>query len=73
MCCRTSSLGTTGEVYNSSAAELVGIRFYDVTRHERTEELDYGGRNYNESTDRFLPYPLGQLDLLPQLKDVEQN
>lgn len=67
---------TIDDVLNEKFAEFAmewGIRFYDVTRHERTEELDYGGRNYNESNDRFLPYPLGQLDLLPQLKDVEQN
>lgn len=50
-----------------------GIRFYDLTRHGRTEELDYGGRDYNESNDRYLPYPLIQLDLLPQLSEVQQN
>ena len=47
-----------------------GIRFYDLVRHDMTEELDYGGRNYNEGEDRFLPYPLPQIDLLPQLNEV---
>lgn len=39
-----------------------GIRFYDLIRHERTGELD----GYS-SEDRFIPYPLQQIDLLPQL------
>ena len=46
-----------------------GIRFYDLVRHDRTEELDYGTKNYEEGEDRFLPYPLTQLSLLPQLED----
>ena len=43
-----------------------GIRFYDLVRYDRTSELNYGGRTYG-TDDRFLPYPLGQIDLLPQL------
>ena len=39
-----------------------GIRFYDLVRHERTGELT----GYSNE-DRFLPYPLEQMDLLPQL------
>lgn len=39
-----------------------GIRFYDLVRHDMTSELE----GYS-STDRFLPYPLAQIDLLPQL------
>ena len=50
-----------------------GIRFYDLVRHNRTEALDYGGRTYNEGEDRFLPYPLEQLDLLPQLGENEDQ
>lgn len=46
-----------------------GIRFYDLVRYGRTSELNYEGRNYNEGTDRFLPYPLPQIDLLPQLEE----
>ncbi len=39
-----------------------GIRFYDLVRHDKTSELS----GYSPE-DRFLPYPLGQIDLLPQL------
>lgn len=44
-----------------------GIRFYDLVRYDLTEELEYGGREYEVGQDRFLPYPLPQIDLLPQL------
>lgn len=54
------------EKYAEFATEW-GIRFYDLVRHGKTAELDYGDRTYGES-DRFLPYPLGQQDILPQLK-----
>ncbi len=39
-----------------------GIRFYDLVRHGKTSELD----GYSEQ-DQFIPYPLDQIDLLPQL------
>lgn len=55
------------EKYAEFAMEW-GIRFYDLVRHDMTSELDYAGRNYNEGEDRFLPYPLAQIDLLPQLE-----
>lgn len=45
-----------------------GIRFYDVVRHERTSELNYGGRNFDMATHRFLPYPLEQQNIIPQLR-----
>jgi hypothetical protein len=67
---------TLDDVLNEKFAEFAmewGVRFYDLVRHDKTSELDYEGRDYNESEDRFLPYPLLQLDLLPQLKDVQQN
>jgi len=50
-----------------------GIRFYDVVRHGRTDELNYGGRTYEAGTDRYLPYPLTQQDILPQLKEAAEN
>ena len=50
-----------------------GIRFYDLTRHNRTEELNYGGRTYTPETDRYLPYPLEQQDILPQIKAAAEN
>ncbi|WP_026950260.1 RagB/SusD family nutrient uptake outer membrane protein [Algoriphagus mannitolivorans] len=44
-----------------------GIRFFDLVRHGKTAPLSYEGRTYTDS-DRFLPYPLEQQDILPQLK-----
>lgn len=67
---------TLDDVLNEKYAEFAmewGIRFYDLVRHGQTEELDYGGRNYNEEEDKYLPYPLPQLDLLPQLGEYQQN
>jgi len=46
-----------------------GIRFYDLMRYERYDELDYDGRNFQPSIHRFLPYPLEQQDILPQIRD----
>ncbi len=63
---------TLDDVLDEKFAEFAtewGIRFYDLVRHNRTSELDYGGRTYEEGDDRFLPYPLEQQDLLPQLRD----
>lgn len=45
-----------------------GIRFYDLVRHGMTDELNHEGKTYNEE-DRFLPYPLNQATLLPQLNN----
>ena len=62
---------TLDNVLDEKFAELAmewGIRFYDLVRHDRTSELDYGGRTYSPDK-RYLPYPLGQQDLLPQLEN----
>lgn len=67
---------TLNEVLDEKFAEFAtewGIRFYDLVRHGRTEELDYGGRTYEAGADRFLPYPLEQQDVLPQLKAASEN
>ena len=45
-----------------------GIRFYDLVRHGRIAELNHEGKTYNDE-DRFLPYPLNQTILLPQLNN----
>lgn len=59
------------EKYAELATEW-GIRFADVVRHGITDELNEGGdKSYNPSEDRFIPYPVAQVDLLPQL-DREQ-
>ncbi|MCH7398088.1 RagB/SusD family nutrient uptake outer membrane protein [Belliella sp. DSM 107340] len=46
-----------------------GIRFYDLIRHNKTNELNFGGRNFQPAIHRFLPYPLEQIDILPQLSN----
>lgn len=61
---------TLDDVLNEKFAEFGmewGVRFYDLVRYDRTAELNYDGRTYNPASDRFLPYPLAQIDLLPQL------
>lgn len=45
-----------------------GIRFHDLIRYERYDELDYDGRNFQPNMHRFLPYPLEQQDILPQIR-----
>lgn len=62
---------TLDDVLDEKYAELAmewGTRFYDLVRYDQTAELDYDGRSFEEGKDRFLPYPLLQVDLLPQLK-----
>ncbi len=62
---------TLDNVLDEKYAELAmewGNRFYDLVRHDRSDELNHEGRTYNASTDRFLPYPLEQQNILPQLK-----
>lgn len=47
-----------------------GIRFHDLVRHNRTTELNYEGRAFSIDAHRFLPYPLAQQGILPQLRDT---
>lgn len=54
------------EKYAEFGMEL-GIRFYDLMRYERDSELNFGGRNFSLPNHRFLPYPLEQENILPQL------
>ncbi|ELR69540.1 hypothetical protein C900_04928 [Fulvivirga imtechensis AK7] len=63
---------TLDNVLDEKFAEFAmewGIRFYDLVRHGRTAELNHDGIIYEEGKDRFLPYPLEQVDALPQLQD----
>ncbi|KGE87732.1 MAG: RagB/SusD family nutrient uptake outer membrane protein [bacterium] len=66
-------------VLDEKYAELAmewGHRFYDLVRHDRIEELDHeinGEQVSYQRDERYLPYPLLQLDLLPQLKDHNNN
>lgn len=45
-----------------------GVRFYDLVRHDRTAELTHEGKTYQPGEHRFLPYPLEQQGILPQLR-----
>jgi hypothetical protein len=66
---------TLDQVMNEKFAEFSmewGIRFYDMVRLGRYNELSYEGRTFTED-DIFLPYPLEQTDALPVLKQVEQE
>ncbi|MFD2035942.1 RagB/SusD family nutrient uptake outer membrane protein [Belliella marina] len=44
-----------------------GIRFYDLMRYDRGSELNFGGRNFQPAIHKYYPYPLIQVDILPQL------
>jgi hypothetical protein len=63
---------TLDQVMDEKYAELateMGIRFYDMVRLERYDELDYHESGPEFTEDKiFLPYPLNQQDLLPQLQ-----
>jgi starch-binding outer membrane protein, SusD/RagB family len=50
-----------------------GIRFYDLVRHDRTTELNYEGRTFQPTIHRYLPYPLEQQDILPQIKGASNQ
>jgi starch-binding outer membrane protein, SusD/RagB family len=67
---------TLDDVLDEKFAELAmewGTRFYDLVRHNKVAELNHEGRTYVDGQDRYVPYPLSQLDLLPQLRDAQQN
>lgn len=60
---------TIDDVLDEKFAELAmewGTRFYDLVRHDKASELNEDGKTYTDE-DRYLPYPLPQIDLLPQL------
>jgi hypothetical protein len=68
------------DVLDEKFAELAtewGTRFEDLIRHGRTEELasqDSKGNAWSYTpSDRFLPYPQQQVDVLPQLADAQNN
>ncbi len=64
---------TLEQVMDEKYAELAmewGIRFYDMVRLGNYQELNYQGSGATFSLDKlFLPYPLKQVDLLPQLEN----
>jgi starch-binding outer membrane protein, SusD/RagB family len=61
---------TLDQVLDEKFAEFgmeSGIRFYDLMRYDRGSELNFGGRNFNPAIHKYLPYPLEQEGILPQL------
>ncbi|WP_233379082.1 RagB/SusD family nutrient uptake outer membrane protein [Maribellus sp. CM-23] len=68
----TSINGVTNEqVMDEKFAELAmewGIRYYDMIRLGKFDELSYEGRIFT-ADKAFLPYPQNQVDILPGLKN----
>ena len=60
---------TTDQVLEEKFAELGmewGIRYYDMLRTEKYDELSYDGRSFT-ADKAYLPYPQAQVDILPGL------
>ena len=60
---------TNAQVMDEKFAELAtewGDRYYDMVRLGNTAALSYDGRTFT-SDKTFLPYPLAETDVLPQL------
>ncbi|MEN2436682.1 RagB/SusD family nutrient uptake outer membrane protein [Weeksellaceae bacterium A-14] len=61
---------TADQVMDEKFAELGmewGVRYYDMVRLGKTNELSYDGRTFTMEK-RYLPYPLAQLDYINSLK-----
>lgn len=61
---------TLDDIADEKFAELAlewGIRYYDLVRWERFDELNYDGRTFSVPEDIYLPYPQNQVDQLPAL------
>jgi len=66
---------TSQDVIDEKFAELGmewGIRYYDMVRLSKTDELSYEGRTFSMEK-AFLPYPLEQLDLSFILRNYVNN
>jgi starch-binding outer membrane protein, SusD/RagB family len=66
---------TLDQVMDEKFAELAmewGVRYYDMVRLDRLNELNYEGRIFN-SSKIFLPYPQSQKDLLLGLVNHQNN
>jgi len=60
---------TTDQVLDEKFAELGlewGIRYYDMIRLDKYDELSYDGRTFS-AADEYLPYPQAQIDAIPEL------
>ena len=61
---------TADQVMNEKYAELAtewGIRFHDMVRLKKDNELSFEGRSYTDNL-AFIPYPLNQVSLLQGLQ-----
>ena len=66
---------TSDQVMDEKFAELAmewGIRYHDMVRLEKTEELSYDGRTFTMQK-AYLPYPQEQLDQSYILNDYYQS
>jgi hypothetical protein len=66
---------TSQQVMDEKFAELAtewGIRYYDMLRLDKTDELSYDGRTFSMSK-AYLPYPQAQLDKSKILSDYANN
>ncbi len=64
---------TLQQVMDEKFAELAmewGTRYYDMIRLGEFDELSYDGRTFSENKI-FLPYPQGQVDLYPILREQQ--
>ena len=66
---------TSQDVMDEKFAELAmewGIRYYDMVRLEKTDELSYDGRTFTMQK-AYLPYPQAQLDQSYILKEYYES
>lgn len=67
---------TNQQVMDEKFAELAmewGIRYYDMVRLGKYNELNYDGRTTFDDSKIFLPYPQTQVDLLPVLRQNQSK
>lgn len=67
---------TQQQVMDEKFAELAmewGIRYYDMVRLGKYNELNYDGRTTFDQSKIFLPYPQTQVDLLPVLRQNQSK
>lgn len=66
---------THEQVMDEKFAELAmewGIRYFDLVRLKKYNELSYDGRTFSEDKV-YLPYPQAQVDLLPLESKTDDN
>jgi hypothetical protein len=66
---------TSQQVIDEKFAELAtewGIRYFDMLRLNKPEELSYDNRNFNISK-KYLPYPLAQLEQSEILRNYNND